>query len=129
MRAVGYFAENARRNGLKRSIAEQNRAFLEFCTREGYEVAGTFLDTEDEQGATAGFTQMLQFLVRPDRGFLVVAVDSLGALGHDLGQAALRLLELEQTGCQVLIAHTGHEAFRELVETWADRGEGTPVSE
>ncbi len=129
MRAVGYFAENARRNGQKRSIAEQNHAFGDFCIRHGYEVAGTFLDTTDEQGATAGFAQMLHFLARPDRGFVVVAVDSLGVLGPDLGQAALKLLEIEQTGCQVLIAHTGHEAFRELVDTWADRGDGTPISE
>jgi len=129
MRAVGYFAEGARKNGQKRSIAEQNRAFTEFCTRHGYEIAGTFLDTEDEHGARAGFQQMLHFLAREDRGFMVVAVDSLGTLGADLGQAALKLLSIEQSGCQVLISHTGHEAFRELVETWADRGEGTPVSE
>ncbi len=129
MRAVGYFAENARRNGVKRSVAEQNHAFADFCQRQGYEIAGTFLDTEDERGATAGFAQMLHFLARPDRGFVVVAVDSLGALGADLGHAALKLLEIEQTGCQVLIANSGHEAFRELVETWADRGDGTPVSE
>lgn len=129
MRAVGYFAEGARRNGVKRSIAEQNHAFSEFCARQGYEIAGTFLDTEDEGAETAGFNQMLHFLGRADRGFTVVAVDSLGALGKDLGQSALRLLEIEQTGCQVLIASSGHEAFKELVDTWADRGDGTPVSE
>ncbi len=129
MRAVGYFAEGARRNGVKRSIAEQNHAFSEFCTRQGYEVAGTFLDTEDEGAATAGFNQMLHFLGRADRGFTVVAVDGLGVLGRDLGQSALRLLEIEQTGCQVLIAASGHEAFKELIDTWADRGDGTPVSE
>lgn len=129
MRAVGYFAESARKNGQKRSIAEQNHAFIDFCSRLGYEVAATFLDTEDPKVAEAGFAQMLGFLSRADRGFTVVAVDSLGALGPDLGQAALKLLEIEQTGCQVLIAHTGHEAFKELVETWADRGDGTPISE
>jgi DNA invertase Pin-like site-specific DNA recombinase len=129
MRAVGYFAEGARRNGAKRSIAEQNHAFLDFCTRHGYEVAATFLDTEDEKSVGAGFSQMLHFLTRSDRGFTVVAVDSLGALGADLGQSALKLLEIEQTGCQVLIANSAHEAFRELIDTWADRGEGTPVSE
>lgn len=129
MRAVGYFAEGARRNGVKRSIAEQNHAFSDFCSRQGYEIAGTFLDTTDEGAETAGFNQMLHFLGRADRGFTVVAVDSLGALGSDLGQAALRLLEIEQTGCGVLIAASGHEAFRELFDTWADRGDGTPVSE
>ena len=129
MRAVGYFAEGARKNGSKRSIAEQNHAFIDFCTRLGYEVAATFLDTEEPKGVDAGFAQMLTFLGRADRGFTVVAVDSLGTLGPDLGQAALKLLEIEQTGCQVLIAHTGNEAFKELVETWADRGDGTPISE
>ncbi len=129
MRAVGYFAEGARKNGHKRTIAEQNQAFLDFCARQGYEVAATFLDTEDEQGPPAGFNQMLHFLGRGDHVFTVVAVDSLGALGHDLGQAALKLLEIEKTGCTVVLAANGQEAFRHLVDTWADRGEGTPVSE
>jgi len=31
--------------------------------------------------------------------------------------------------CSVLLAHNGTDAFRELVDTWADRGDGTPVSE
>ncbi|MCC7088863.1 MAG: recombinase family protein [Dehalococcoidia bacterium] len=129
MRAVGYFVEGARKSGHKRSIGEQNQAFLDFCTRQGYEVAGTFLDTEDEAPGAGGFPQMLHFLGRADRGFTIVVVDSLGALGPDLGQGALKLLEIEQTGVPVLLAHNGAEAFRELVETWADRGEGTPVSE
>jgi site-specific DNA recombinase len=72
---------------------------------------------------------MLHFLSRPDRGFVVVVVDSLGVLGPDLGQGALKLLEIEQTGASVLLANNGAEAFRQLVDTWADRGEGTPVSE
>ena len=29
MRAVGYFVEGARRNGAKRSIGDQNRAYLD----------------------------------------------------------------------------------------------------
>ena len=129
MRAVGYFVEGARKNGHKRSIGEQNQAFLDFCNHHGYEVAGTFLDTEDEPPGAGGFPQMLHFLGRADRGFTIVVVDSLGALGPDLGQGALKLLEIEQTGVPVLLANDGAEAFRELVGTWADRGEGTPVSE
>ncbi len=39
------------------------------------------------------------------------------------------MLEIEQTGVSVLLAHNGTDAFRELVDTWADRGDGTPVSE
>jgi site-specific DNA recombinase len=129
MKAVGYFVEGARRAGAKRSIGDQNRTFLEFCSREGYEVAATFIDTEADGDDGGGLPQMLNFLQRPDRGFMVVVVDSLGVLGKDLGYAAMRLLTIENAGVQVLSAHTGGEAARELVTTWADRGDGTPVSE
>ena len=129
MRAVGYFVEGASRNGTKRSIGDQNRAFLDFCTRQGYEVAGTFLDTGEDTPETAGFNQMLGFLQRPDRGFMVVVVDALSALGKDLGHAAMKLLTIEGSGVQVLSMQSGGEAAKELVNTWADRGDGTPVSE
>ena len=129
MKAVGYFVEGARRGGAKRPIGEQNRAFLDFCGREGYEVAATFLDVEGQEGEETGFRQMIGFLQREGRGFTVVVVDGLGTLGHDLGQAAMKLLTIENTGVQVLSAQTGREAARELVSTWADKGEGTPVSE
>ncbi|MFN0148140.1 MAG: recombinase family protein [Dehalococcoidia bacterium] len=127
MNAVGYFVDGGRRNGARRSIGDQNRTFLEFCTRLGYEVAGTFIDTEGSEGG--GFRQMLQFLRRSDRGFVVVAVDNLGILGPDLGGAAMKLLEIESAGVSVYSAHTGRELARELVATWAERGEDTPVSE
>ncbi|MBA4180934.1 MAG: hypothetical protein C0506_10135 [Anaerolinea sp.] len=127
MKAVGYFVEGARRAGAKRSIGDQNQAFLDFCTRQGFEVSATFLDT-DAPGQP-GFRQMLQFLQRDDRGFTVVVVDSLGVLGNDLGQAAMKLLTIENCGVQVLLANNGREAAREMVTAWADRGDGTPVSE
>lgn len=129
MRAVGYFLEGARRDGVRKSIGEQNRAFLEFCTGAGYEIAATFLDTEDAEVPDAGFQQMLSFLRRDGRGFTVVVVDGPGALGPDLGKAAMRLLMIEDTGVQVLSARTGAEIARQLVDTWADHGHGTPVSE
>jgi DNA invertase Pin-like site-specific DNA recombinase len=129
LNAVGYFVEGARRNGTKRAIGDQNRAFLDFCQREGYEVAATFLDTHDGALDESGFRQMIHFLQRNDRGFTVVVVDSLAVLGSDLGQAAMKLLTIENCGVQVISAHTGREAARELVATWADRGDGTPVSE
>jgi DNA invertase Pin-like site-specific DNA recombinase len=129
MRAVGYFVEGARRAGAVRSIGDQNRSFLEFCGQQGFEVAATFLDTADQSYEETGFHQMLAFLRRADRGFTVVVVDSLGTLGPDLGRAAMRLLTIEETGVAVISAQDGHEAARSLVATWADRGEGTPVSE
>src|SRR5690606_37191084 len=104
--------EGARKSGHKRSIGEQNQAFLDFCARHGYEVAATFLDTEDDQPGEGGFAQMLRFLSRTERGFTVVVADGLGAFGSDLGAAALRLLELEGTGVPVLLAPSGSDAFK-----------------
>lgn len=130
MKAVGYFHEGARRNGARRTIADQNRSFADFCARQGYEIVATFLDTEGQDDADSGFRQMLNFLNRDDdRGFMVVVVDCLGVLGPDLGRAALRMLTIEATGARVLSALDGREAARELLNAWADRGEGTPVSE
>ena len=102
---------------------------LRSAKQHGYEVTGTFLDTEVDGTNGEGFRQMLGFLGRPDLGFTVVVVDSMGALGSDLGRVALRMLNIEATGAQVYSAHTGNEIARDLITTWADRGEGTPVSE
>jgi site-specific DNA recombinase len=129
MKAVGYFFEGARRNGAKRTVGDQNRAFLDFCAKHGYEVAATFLDVEGEGPAEAGYEQLLSFLQRPDRGFMVCVVDGLTSLGKDLGHAAMKILTIENAGVQVLSIQSGGEAAKELVSTWADRGDGTPVSE
>src|SRR5690606_17806078 len=71
----------------------------------------------------------LKFLSRDDRGFMVVAIDGLGVLGGDLGQSAMKLLTIEATGVQVVSVHTGKELARELVASWAERGDSEPVSE
>lgn len=129
MKAVGYFLDGARQGKTKRSLAEQNRSFIDYCTRQGYEIAATFLDTADSDDGETGFRQLLRFLDRAERGFTVVVVESVGALGHDLGRAAMRLLAIEASGVQVLSIHGGKEAARELVAAWAERADGTPVSE
>ena len=128
MNAVGYFVEDAKRNGVRRSVGDQNRSFLDFCAQRGFEVAGTFVDDHPSDEGP-GFRQMLTYLQRDDRGFAVVVIDGLGVLGSDLGQAAIAMLQLEANGVQVISVHTGQELARELIATWADKGEGTPVSE
>lgn len=129
MHAVGYFVEGARRDGKVRSIGEQNRSFSDFCARHGYEIAATFLDTDGQEPHETGLHQMLGFLRRGDRGFTVVVVDCLGVLGPDLGHAAMKLLSIEETGVRIYSATDDGDAARALLDTWADRGEGTPVSE
>ncbi len=128
MRAVGFFVESKKRRSGVSSVGEQNRMFLDYCTREGYEVAATFLETETD-GAPGGFEQMLSFLRRDGSGFTIVAVESVAALGSDLGRAAMRLLAIEATGAKVVGMTDGREALQSIVEAWADRGDGTPVSE
>jgi site-specific DNA recombinase len=130
MNAVGYFVEGAKRDGERRGVGDQNRAFLDFCGRQGYEVSATFLDTGGaSRERHSGFQQLLQYLHRAERGFTVVIVDSASALGNDMGEAAMRLLQIEATGVPILSAQTGREVIRELVDRWADRADGTPVSE
>ena len=129
MHAIGYFVEGARKDGQVRSIGEQNRTFLDFCARHGYEVAATFVDTEGQEPEESGFQQMLSYLRRGSRGFTIVVVDCVGVLGTDLGHAAMKLLTIEETGVQVYSASDEEDAARTIVERWAERGEGTPVSE
>ncbi|MCS7294347.1 MAG: recombinase family protein [Chloroflexota bacterium] len=129
MRAVAYFVDGAKRGGVRRSIADQSRTFLEFCAANGYDVAATFVDTDVDAPDSPGFRQMLEYLRHFAQGFTLVVVDSLGVLGKDLGKAAAKLLAIEATGVRVLTADTGAEAARQLVDTWAERGEGTPISE
>jgi DNA invertase Pin-like site-specific DNA recombinase len=91
MRAIGYFRE---RSDGGQTLAEQNKAFLEFCEREGYEVAGTFVDNGSANGSAPGFRQLLTFLKDPDKGFVVVVVPGVGALGSDLRDAARRYFQI-----------------------------------
>lgn len=129
MKAVGYFREGTRRGGRNRSVGEQHQTFLEFCTTHGYEVAATFLDTTGDVAEDDGYQQMLRYLRRGDHGFMVAVVDCVGALAPDLGRAALRALTIEAAGVQLFEAEHAEEAAKQIVDQWADRGEGTPVSE
>lgn len=98
MRAIGYFRESA---PCGETLAQQNRAFLEFCEREGYEVAGSFVDAASSNGHAPGFRQLVAFLRERDKGFVVVVVPSIAALGGDLRDAARRYFQIEGLGAQV----------------------------
>jgi len=102
---------------------------LEYCSTHGYEVAATFLDTAGDVATDDGYQQMLRYLRRGDHGFMVAVVDCVGALAPDLGRAALRALTIEAAGVQLFEAEHAEEAAKQIVVQWADRGEGTPVSE
>jgi len=62
-------------------LAEQSKAFLEFCHSNGYEAAAVFLDASPTVEEVPGFRQMIEFLCNQrDRGFIMVAVPGLASL-------------------------------------------------
>jgi site-specific DNA recombinase len=125
MRAIGYFREGAAENA---SVAQQNRAFLEFCAREGYEVVGTFVDTSAANGRAPGFRQMLAFLQEggPE---VVVVIPSVEALGAELTEAARRYFQLEGLGAQVMQIGDTTDGTSALLTAWSARDESGNLSD
>ncbi len=126
MRAIGYFRESPSRD---LSLAQQNKAFLEFCEREGYEVAGTFVDAASSNGHAPGFRQLLSFLRERDKGFVVVVVPSIEALGNDVRDAARRFFQLEGLGAQVAPMSGPVDGAAEIVSAWSAQDVGNRLSD
>lgn len=122
MRAIGYFRESVAPGA---SLAQQNKAFLEFCEREGYEVAGSFVDASSSNGHAPGFRQLVAFLREPDKGFVVVVIPSIQALGGDLRDAARRYFQIEGLGAQVAPMTGGAD----LVAAWGAQDDNSRLSE
>jgi site-specific DNA recombinase len=125
MRAIGYFRESAPRGA---SLAQQNRAFLEFCEREGYEVAGSFVDT-GANGHAPGFRQLVAFLRERDKGFVVVVVPSVESLGGDLRDAARRYFQIEGLGARVAAMSGASDPAGDLVQAWGARDTDSRLSD
>jgi len=116
VRAVGYFRE---RKGDK-PLAEQNKAFLEFCQSNGYEAAAVFLDASRTPDDVPGFRQMVEFLrSRRQRGFLLVAVPDLGGLGENLTESARRYFQLSSLGVGVVAMDGSDNLEDDLLKRWA----------
>ena len=117
MRAVGYFRETSG----SQPLAEQSRAFLDFCRQNGYEAAATFLDAAAGDDC-AGYRQLIEFLKqRPDRGFTVVVIPSLTSLGSDLWEAARRYYQLASLGVKVMCLEDGTDPGATLLSLWAEK--------
>jgi DNA invertase Pin-like site-specific DNA recombinase len=123
MRAVGYFRIGS--NG-RESLSAQNRRFLDYCETEGYEVAGTFSeDGKDE--AVHAFAQLMDFLKRPEKGFLIVVVPSVVTLADEPAVAAARCLQIERLGAQVRLidgATQDGDALGVIVDSWSASQDG-----
>jgi site-specific DNA recombinase len=126
VKAVGYFREGTIGG---HSFADQNRAFLEFCEREGYEVAATFLDRGGDADGRPGFRQLLEYLRRPEKGFVVVIVPSITTLGTDLREAARSFFQIDSLGAQVLFLDNGEDGMDRLLAAWNNRSGQERLSE
>jgi site-specific DNA recombinase len=120
MRAVGYFRENASAKG--ETIGRQNRRFLDFCEAQGYEVATTF--AEEAKGSTgAAFSQLIDYLKKPEKGFITVVAPSPMALADDTVIAAARCLQIERLGATVNFmdadATSVGDALGAMVRNWS----------
>ncbi len=122
MQAVGYFREDSRERHTGRSLSELNRAFLDFCEQQGFEVAATFLDTGTvDEPSPPGLRQLTDFLRRPERGFTVVVVPALSHLGRDLTNVAGALFRIEALGAQVMTLDRA-DPVGTLLQAWEQRG-------
>ena len=128
MKAIGYFREGAT-NGKVEPLAKQHKAFLEFCERHGYDVAATFVEPLEADGQRAGFRQLVDFLRRPEKGFLLVVARSLEALGVDTKEAARRYFQLESLGARVAFYADSADPIGQLVRSWADDSPTAALSE
>jgi len=117
VKAVGYFRET----DASQSLAEQSRAFLDFCRQNGYEAAATFLDAAAGDDC-AGYRQLIDFLrQRPDRGFTMVVIPSLASLGTNLWEAARRYFQLASLGVKVMCLEDGSDPGSTLLSRWTEK--------
>ena len=119
MIAVGYFRE-AGTGGHPESVGRQNRRFLDYCESEGYEVATTF--AEETKTAASAFSRLVEYLKRPEKGFIVVVTPAPATLADDAVVAAARCLQIERLGGRVAFmdangAQDG-DALSAIVKGW-----------
>jgi DNA invertase Pin-like site-specific DNA recombinase len=124
MKAVGYFKEAARAD---RTLAQQNKAFLEFCSRNGHEPAGTFADGSSSNGAAPGFRELLSFLRRSEQGMLVVMAD-VSVLGTQVRDTARRYFQLEGLGATVTLMDSA-AAPDEFLTQWSSNDAGNTLGD
>lgn len=121
MRAVGYFSEwplSSEERLRPPSLSDQNDGFLRYCEGHGYEPTASFLDSTLE-GDRAGFQQLLAYLSRPDRGFLVVVVAGFLHLGLTPTEAVRAYYQLSGLGAKVASVTEGDLDDTRIVELWS----------
>jgi site-specific DNA recombinase len=118
MKAIGFFREPGPRTKGE-ALSAQNRSFLEFCDRLGYDVAVTFVETADTNGRS-GFRQLVDYLRKADRGFVVVVARSLGTMGSDRQEAVRRFFQLQSLGANVSFIDGADDPIDDMVRACLD---------
>ena len=132
MRAVGYFREPSAstvkaQGGHAESISQQNRRFLDYCEVQGYDVATTFAEESGSPGGPA-FTQLIEYLKRPEKGFMIVVSPRPANLADDTVVAAARCLQVERLGARLQFIDSNggvkDDPLDSIVKSWSSsRGE------
>jgi DNA invertase Pin-like site-specific DNA recombinase len=126
MKAIGYFREAPDRG---QTLAQQNKLFLEFCARQGYEVAGTFADGAAANGKAPGFRQMVSFLRDRPEAQPVVVVPTFATLGCELKDAAVRYFQIEGLGAHLASMDGADDTAGELLTAWTSQDDGNKLSD
>jgi site-specific DNA recombinase len=125
MRAVGYFRQSggqAPQTSDARSLARQQRAFLDYCERQGYEVAASFSEEPSREGSVGAFGQLIDFLRQPEKGFVVVIADAPQTFADDASTAGARFLQIESLGARVqFMLHEG-DPLTAVLDAWTEGG-------
>jgi site-specific DNA recombinase len=116
LKAVGYFRQPAGEKSAD-ALARQQRDFLDTCDRQGYEVAATFAEEPHAEEAPA-FAQLIDFLRKPEKGFVVVLLAAPQVLADDSNAAAARFLEIESLGARVEFIGAKGDALNILLDSW-----------
>ncbi len=124
MRAFGYFRDAAPGG---HSLAQQNKAFLDYCGREGLEPADTFVEAGPANGLAPGFRQLVASLRASITADVVVVVPAVGVLGASPRDAVFRYLQLEALGARVAAIDAGAPAGDDQIITWLREEDGTSL--
>jgi len=106
--AIGYFRQPAPSAGsdeLALTLQEQQDQFHRYCRGHGYQPVATFIDRAAGPDASRGYQQLVDYLHRPDRGFLVVVLAAIQHLSPLPREVVERTLEIEQVGAQIALLH------------------------
>ena len=128
MKAIGYFREPSP-GAQGDSLAAQNKAFLEFCEQHGYDVAVTFVETNETNGQRNGFRQLVDYLRRTGRGFVLVVARSLERIGADRQESMRRYFQLQGLGAQVAFLSGSDDPMGEMVESWSEESERSKLGD